>query len=207
MYLLSTGGFLSQEGLSQSQVTNSFYEKASALFGDIFNDKDSKMNVEVSYTAADKTALRPTDGRVVASISTQINERITINGKVGVPTGGVSETAIVGNFEMQYRVNEDGTLNLRVFNKENDINYIGQGIGYTQGAGVSYEVDFDTFKELVNKIFKKNIIDREKKVKAETTIENTKMLPGYIEMEKGKTLPKNTLENIQHNKEGKTEEN
>ena len=33
------------------------------------------------------------------------------------------------------------------------------------------------------------------------------MLPGYIEMEKGKTLPKNTLENIQHNKEGKTEEN
>ena len=207
LYLLSTGGFLSQEGLSQSQVTNSFYEKASALFGDIFNDKDSKMNVEVSYTAADKTALRPTDGRVVASISTQINERITINGKVGVPTGGVSETAIVGNFEMQYRVNEDGTLNLRVFNKENDINYIGQGIGYTQGAGVSYEVDFDTFKELVNKIFKKNIIDREKKVKAETTIENTKMLPGYIEMEKGKTLPKNTLENIQHNKEGKTEEN
>ena len=203
LYLLSTGGFLSQEGLSQSQVTNSFYEKASALFGDIFNNKDSKMNVEVSYTAADKTALKPTDGRVVASISTQINERITINGKVGVPTGGVSETAIVGNFEMQYRVNEDGTLNLRVFNKENDINYIGQGIGYTQGAGVSYEVDFDTFKELVNKIFKKTKIDREKKVKTENPTEATKMLPSYINMENNNSIPKKTTEINLHNKEGK----
>jgi hypothetical protein len=53
----------------------------------------------------------------------------------------------VGDIEVLYRVNEDGTLNLRLLIKENDINYIGQGIGYTQGLGVSYEVDFDTFKE------------------------------------------------------------
>jgi hypothetical protein len=26
-------------------------------------------------------------------------------------------------------------LNLRLFNRENDNNYIGQGIGYTQGVG------------------------------------------------------------------------
>ena len=161
------------------------------------------MNVEVTYTAADKTALKPTDGRVVASISTQINERITINGKVGVPTGGISETAIVGNFEMQYRVNEDGTLNLRVFNKENDINYIGQGIGYTQGAGISYEIDFDTFKDLVNKIFKKTKIDRQNKTKVEKPIETSKMLPSYINMEKESSSPKNTSEKTLHNKEGK----
>ena len=36
-----------------------------------------------------------------------------------------------------------------MFNKENDITYFGQGIGYTQGLGMSYEVDFDTFKELI----------------------------------------------------------
>ncbi|MFM7017897.1 translocation/assembly module TamB domain-containing protein [Flavobacterium sp.] len=208
LYLLSTGGFLSQEGLSQSQVTNSIYEKAASIFGDIFNNnKDSKMNMEVSYIPADKTALKPTDGRVVANISTQINERITINGKVGVPTGGVSETAIVGNFEMQYRVNEDGTLNLRVFNKENDINYIGQGIGYTQGAGVSYEVDFDTFKELVNKIFKKSKLDREKKEVKDSTSESNKMLPSYINMEDGKSKPQNSTLQNQINKEGTKEEN
>ncbi len=207
LYLLSTGGFLSQEGLSQSQVTNSFYEKAASLFGDIFNNKDGKMNMEVTYIPADRTAVRPTEGSVVANISTQINERIVINGRVGVPTGGVSETAIVGNFEMQYRVNEDGTLNLRVFNKENDINYIGQGIGYTQGAGVSYEVDFDTFKELVNKIFKKTKIDREKKVQKGTTQESNKMLPSFINMEDDKNNPKKSSSQNPINKEGKVEEN
>jgi hypothetical protein len=49
---------------------------------------------------------------------------------------------------------------LRFFNKENDITYIGQGIGYTQGVGISYEVDFDTLKELINKIFKNAKIDK-----------------------------------------------
>ena len=33
-------------------------------------------------------------------------------------------------------------------------------MGYTQGVGISYEVDFDTFKELINKIFKKDIIEK-----------------------------------------------
>jgi hypothetical protein len=45
-----------------------------------------------------------------------VNERITINGKVGV-FGGINESAIVGDLEIQYRVNEDGTLNLRLFNR------------------------------------------------------------------------------------------
>ncbi|WP_344816431.1 translocation/assembly module TamB domain-containing protein [Flavobacterium cheonanense] len=205
LYLLSTGGFLSPEGISQSQITNSFYEKAGALFGDLFNDKDGKMIVDVSYTGGDRTALNPTDGRVVASVTTQINERITINGRVGVPTGGVSETAIVGNFEAQYRVNEDGTLNLRIFNRENDINYIGQGIGYTQGAGISYEVDFDTFKELINKIFKSKI-DREKKNLVETP-DDSDFLPNYIDMEKEKKEDKKKSEpENKPNNEGKPED-
>jgi hypothetical protein len=45
-----------------------------------------------------------------------VNE-ITINGKVGVPFGGINESAIVGDLEIQYRVNEDGTLNLRLIGR------------------------------------------------------------------------------------------
>jgi hypothetical protein len=96
-----------------------------------------------------------------------------------------------------YRVNEDGTLNLRLFNKENDINYIGQGIGYTQGLGVSYEVDFDTFKELVNKIFKNLKIDRATVPVAED--QDSDMSPDYINFSKSnKSVPKK----IKKNQEG-----
>lgn len=152
--LLSSNTFLSPEGVSQSQPTNLLFEKASSLFKDIFSSDSDKISIAPEYIAADRTPNQQTDGRFGVTVSSRINDRITVNGKVGVPVGGITETAIVGDLEVQYRVNKDGTLNLRVFNKENDITYIGQGIGYTQGIGMSYEVDFDTFKELVNKIFK-----------------------------------------------------
>lgn len=154
LYLLSTGSFLSQDGVNQSQLSNNLFEKASSLFGEIFSGNDDKISIAPEYIMADRTPGQQTDGRFGVTVSSKINDRITVNGKVGVPVGGITETAIVGDLEVQYRVNEDGTLNLRVFNKENDITYIGQGIGYTQGLGMSYEVDFDTFSELVNKIFK-----------------------------------------------------
>lgn len=154
LYLLSTGSFLSQEGVNQNQLSNNLFEKASSLFSDIFSGDNDKISIAPEYIVADRTPGQQTDGRFGVTVSSKINDRITVNGKVGVPVGGITETAIIGDLEVQYRVNRDGTLNLRVFNKENDITYIGQGIGYTQGLGMSYEVDFDTFKELVNKIFK-----------------------------------------------------
>jgi hypothetical protein len=96
-----------------------------------------------------------TDARVIATLSTQISDKITINGKFGVPVGGVRESAIIGDVEVQLQLNEDGSLKARVFNRENDIsNNIGQGIGYTQGLGLTYEVDFNTFKEFINKLGK-----------------------------------------------------
>ena len=160
LYLLSTGSFLSPEGVNQNQLSNNLFEKASSLFSDIFSSDEDKISIAPEYIVADRTPGQQTDGRFGVTISSKINERITFNGKVGVPVGGITETAIVGDLELQYRVNADGTLNLKVFNKENDITYIGQGIGYTQGIGMSYEVDFDNLKELVNKIFKNAKIER-----------------------------------------------
>ncbi len=157
LYLLSTGSFLSAEGLDQSAITSNILERASGLIDDLFQDKDSKIKFNVMYNEADRNRLTnnssTSGGRFDLNLTTKINDRISINGKFGVPVGGVTQTAIIGNVEFLYRVNEDGTLNLRFFNRENDINYIGEGIGYTQGGGISYEVDFDKFNELVNKIF------------------------------------------------------
>ena len=201
LYLLSTGSFLSPEGLNQAQVTNSLYEKAGALFGDLFRDESGKFQLGFDYTQAERNALNPINGRVGVNITSKINERITINGKVGVPTGGVTEAAIIGNFEALYRVNEDGTLNLRLFNRENDINYIGQGIGYTQGIGISYEVDFDTFSELIAKIFKKKPL--ENTLKSNSDHDDNQMLPDYIRLKnENKNDKKEVPEKTTPNKEG-----
>ena len=154
LYLLSTGSFLSSEGMSNSALTSNAFETATSLLSGIIHSEDEKFKVNIDIIGADKTSGKETDGRFVATVSSKINERITFNGQVGVPFGGINQTAVIGNVEILYRVNEDGTVNLRFFNKENDISYIGEGIGYTQGVGVSYEVDYDTFKELAKLIFK-----------------------------------------------------
>ncbi|MDI5897050.1 translocation/assembly module TamB domain-containing protein [Flavobacterium yafengii] len=197
LYLLSSGGFLSPEGVSQSDFSGSLFETASSILGGIIQSDDEKFKVGLNFIGADRRIGKETDGRFVATISSKINERITINGKLGVPFGGINESAIVGDVEVLYRVNEDGTLNLRLFNKENDINYIGQGIGYTQGLGVSYEVDFDTFKELVNKIFKNLKIDRATVPVAED--QDSDMSPDYINFSKPK---KSSTKKIKKNQEG-----
>lgn len=168
LYLLSTGSFMSTDGFSQGDFSGTLTETASSLLGGIIKSDNDKVNIDLNYIAADRRMGQEVDGQFVANISSQVNERITINGKLGVPVSGVNESAIVGDIEILYRVNEDGTMNLRLFNKENDINYIGQGIGYTQGVGISYEVDFDTFSELVNKLFKNHKI--EKAIKNSRTI-------------------------------------
>ena len=182
LYLLSSGGFLSPQGVNESDLAGNLFERASGLFNDLFQDEDGKFQVGVDYVGADRRAGIETDGRFGVTISTKVNERITVNGKVGVPVGGVNESTVVGDLEILYRVNEDGTMNLRVFNRENDINYIGQGIGYTQGVGLSYEVDFDTFKEFVKRVFGTKLkIEKARNLDSEF-LPDSDVMPDYIQM-------------------------
>jgi len=151
MALLATGSFFSSDNAS-SLAYGSLFERASSIFDDLFSDSDDKFKVGLNYAQGDRNPYTQTEGRVGVTFSTKVNERISVNGKLGVPVGGAEQSVIVGDFEVLLRLNQDGTLNARVFNRGNDINYIGEGIGYTQGVGVSYEVDFDTFRELIRNL-------------------------------------------------------
>ncbi len=154
--LLYSRTFLSPTNAS-SAVYAPIFERASSLVGDIFSEEDSKLKVNLNYVQGDRNPYVETYSQLGLTLSSQINDRITINGQLGVPVGGtgMNESAIVGNVEAQLRLNTDNTLKARVFNRENDYNFLGEGIGYTQGVGLTYEVDFDTFSELVAKIFRK----------------------------------------------------
>lgn len=179
LYLLASGSFLSPEGaLGQNALYNNLFETVSGVFDNIFNDEDSKISMGVNYVAPDTTPGREADGNVGVTTSFNLNERISVNGNLGVPVGGINDAAVVGDVEILYRVNEDGTLNMRVFNRESDINYVGEGIGYTQGIGVSYQVDFDTFNELITKVFKNAKLTEDKSTNDD--IPDSDYTPEYI---------------------------
>ena len=175
--LLATGSFVTAETAGNAAY-GPLFERAGSLINSLFADEDSKLQLGVDYSQADK--LYDISGRVGVTLSTQINDRISINGKVGVPVGGVTESVIVGNVEILMQLNEDGTLNARVFNRENDINYIVEGIGYTQGIGLTYNVEFDTFKEMIRKIFTRKKV-QSKKSNQNDEIPDSDLPPEFLE--------------------------
>ncbi len=183
LYLLSTGSFLSKDGSSQA-MASSLYETASSMLGNIVQSTDDKFEMNFNVVSPDNRPSSQTDGRFEAIVSSKVNERITINGKIGVPFGGVRESSIVGDIDVKYRMNEDGSFNLHFFNKENDINYIGQDIGYTQGIGISYEVDFDTFRELVDKMFNNNKLKNQNKEDVKEADSDSNINPDFINFTK-----------------------
>ena len=151
--LMATGSFVTAESTGNAAY-GSLIEGASSIINGLFADQDSNLQLGLDYSQGNR--LTDISDRVGVTMNTRINDRISINGKVGVPVGGVTESVIVGNLEVLIQINEDGSLNAHVFNRENDINYVGEGIGYTQGLGITYNVEFNTFKEMMQKIFNTN---------------------------------------------------
>ena len=95
-----------------------------------------------------------------------------------MPVGGVSETTVAGDFEVQVLLNEDRTLSLKFFNRENSIQNFGEQIGYTQGLGVSYNIEFDNLRELFKELFSKNNKKEDTQDKKST---DKSLLPDYME--------------------------
>ena len=154
--LLSQGIFINEVSVSMEGITNNLYQKASDIFSSLLNEDNNKLQIGVDYLQGDKSALLDiaSADRLGFTLSTKLSEKILLNGKIGVPVGGVEQTLVVGNVQIDFILNEDGTLKAKVFNKENEFRYIGDELGYTQGVGLSYEVDFDTFGTLIQKIIK-----------------------------------------------------
>ena len=153
LFLVSTGSFSS--GLNSLNASGTIAERLNGILNGIFTSEDGKVNVGINYEAGQNRPDYQTDDRFGVTLQTQISDRVLINGKVGVPVGGATETVIAGDVQIDFLLNEEGTLTANVFNRENSIRNFGEDIGYTQGVGLSYNVDFDTFKELIRKLFKK----------------------------------------------------
>ena len=145
---------ISLSSVSSQAITNNLFQKASGIIDDIFTNSDDKMNIGINYLKGDKNAASSllNRDRLGLTLKTEISDKILINGKIGVPVGGVEENVIIGDVQIEFLLNEEGNLKARFFNKENEYQYFANDIGYTQGMGISYELDFDSFKEL----FKKN---------------------------------------------------
>jgi hypothetical protein len=86
-------------------------------------------------------------------VSTSIlNDRVNIESNVGVANDNSNSSNIVGDFNIEYKISPDGRFRVKAFNKTNNNSQINANNSqYTQGIGVFYRREFDTFSDLFRK--------------------------------------------------------
>ncbi len=157
LFLLASNSFVNDNYAGSNAFAGTVADRVSGLVNNLFADQDGKFRVGLDYSVGNRTPNQETADRFGITVSTQINERILINGKVGVPVGGANETAVAGDVEVQWLINDDGSLRMKFFNRQADLQFIGEDQIFEQGTGISYSVDFNTFRELYQKLFNKKM--------------------------------------------------
>lgn len=138
-------------GTASSAIANAF--------SNLLNSPDSKFQLGLDYQqgeSGNNIDRLNIDDQFDVSVSTQLNDRIIINGKVGVPVGAQTQSSVVGEVKVEVLLNRNGNFRGVIFNRQNEIQYSQQEEGYTQGFGLSYQVNFNTLSDLLSKMgFKK----------------------------------------------------
>ncbi|WP_456377386.1 translocation/assembly module TamB domain-containing protein [Lutibacter sp.] len=155
--LLASGAFYNENDFSVNTsglVYGTASDMLSNAFDNIFNKGDNRFKLKPVYTVGEKNKVDNLniDDQLAIALDFQVNDRIIINGKVGVPIGSKEQSSVIGEVNVEFLMNEEGTLRSSVFNRQNEIQYTDEEEGYTQGIGLNYQIDFDNGKELLEKI-------------------------------------------------------
>jgi len=133
-------------------------------FSSLLNSPDSKFQLGLDYQQGQDNDVDRLniDNQVDLSLSTQLNDWVIINSKVGVPVGSETQSSVIGEVKIEVILNKEGNFRGTIFNRQNEIQYSQQEEGYTQGVGLSYQVNFNTLSELFSKIRSKKKSSRKK---------------------------------------------
>ncbi len=180
IWLAATGSFQGQTA-TQTALASTLTERVNKLVADIFADSDSKFKVLPTVSTRRVSLDEQLEYQVGVQLSSKISERVLINGKVGVPVNGANESTVAGDIEVQWLVNEDGSLRINFFNRQADLQFIGEDLIFEQGGGVSYSVDFDTMKELMQKLFNKKLTLEKEKAEQIEINQDDSIMPAYFD--------------------------
>ena len=104
------------------------------------------LDLGVNYRPGDKVA----QDELELAVSTQLfNDRLFLNSNVGLQYGdrsGAQANSLIGDFELEYLLSDDGKVRLKAFSRSNDqnLNQIDQA-STTQGAGLGFREEFDNW--------------------------------------------------------------
>ena len=91
------------------------------------------------------------------------------------PSNNTTQSSLIGDVNIEYLINEKGTFRVNVFNQSN-ANSVNENSGpFTQGAGISYHEEFNTWKDFqlfqaILDVFRKKDKKHFKKIKVKKNL-------------------------------------
>ncbi|MBP7462845.1 MAG: translocation/assembly module TamB [Bacteroidales bacterium] len=167
LYLLIMNRFFTPENMrtdyaqqrsGSSAVGNTASELLSNQLSNWLSQISKDFDIGVKYRPGDEISSQELE----VALSTQLlNDRILLNGNLGVGQHQSQTSDIVGDVEVQVKINKKGNLRVKGFTRAN--NDINMEYGpYTNGFGIFFTDDFNTVGELFRKMFRWFIPDKEK---------------------------------------------
>jgi hypothetical protein len=147
----ATGGSPDNGNVLGVGATSTTAELVSNQLSNWLSSLSKSFDLGVNYRTGDVI----TQDEVELAVSTAIfNDRLQINTNFGLAygAGGTQQgtNSFIGDFSAEYALTQDGKLRFKGFSQSNDrnLNQIDQA-ATTQGIGLAYKVEFDTFREFI----------------------------------------------------------
>ncbi|MDR2557021.1 MAG: translocation/assembly module TamB [Bacteroidales bacterium] len=161
--LLLFNSFLPVEmsDLGASTVASTAISSSSDILLGQFNNFISKISKNVDFGVNYRQGNELDNSEVQLMMGLQFfDNRLTVEGSMGIDVdnsaGNTSNpSGVVGDLNVEYKITD--RISVKAFNRSDEKEITKSGVSYTQGVGVVYRRDFDSFKDLlIRKKEKKN---------------------------------------------------
>lgn len=152
LYLMTLGKFYTPENRRSttsvsegwaSLASSTISEQLTHLLGSFSKDIQFGTNIRTSNSAFEDTDVE------LRFSGTWFNNRLSVNGNVGYHNNPFLQGKYIGEFDLEYKLNPEGTLRLKGYNRYNNMyQYLRQSLT-TQGLGFMFQRQFDSFSELL----------------------------------------------------------
>ena len=152
--LLISGGFMPEE---QSGIVNNntaLYSNLADIMASQLNNILQKLDIPLDFGLNYQSSQSGTNIFDVAVTTQLFNNRVIVNGNVGNREyGNSAQGDVVGDLDIEIKLDKPGQVRLTMFSHSADdyTNFLDNT--QRNGAGITYQKEFDTFEDLIKSIF------------------------------------------------------
>ena len=167
IYLLTMKRFYTPDNMQLNSSTGAneafaiFSTTVSGQLNSWLSQISDNINIGFNYGLDDVSRPQET-GRYEVDLEYKPTKRLIINGKVGYREEEIAGTKFIGDFDIEYKLTSSGKYRLKAYTHTND-NYSLRTAPYTQGIGLVYKEDFDSFGTLMKSYRDAAVLRKQKK--------------------------------------------